>query len=105
MTLSEKCSAVITKKLPKKEKDPRGFIIPCTVGGLVDGKALANLRASINLMPYKIFQKLGLREPKSTTITLELADRSIRQPRVIIGDVLVKVDKLIFSHGFHHSRC
>ncbi|KAH7651017.1 hypothetical protein IHE45_20G029300 [Dioscorea alata] len=39
MTLSEECSALICNKLPKKEKDPGGFIVPCTIGGLVDKKS------------------------------------------------------------------
>ncbi|XP_039126953.1 uncharacterized protein LOC120263114 [Dioscorea cayenensis subsp. rotundata] len=79
--LSEECSALITNSLPNKEKDPRGFIIPCTIEGLIDEKELADLGASINLTPYKIFQKLGLGEPKSTPMMLQLVDRSIRQPR------------------------
>lgn len=55
MTLSEECFALITKKIPKNEKDPREFIIPYTIGGLVDEKAIADLRTSINLMTYRIF--------------------------------------------------
>lgn len=58
--LTEECSAQITNKLPKKEKDIGGFIISCTIRGLMDEKALANLGAGINLTPYRIFQKLGL---------------------------------------------
>ncbi|XP_039140517.1 uncharacterized protein LOC120277734 [Dioscorea cayenensis subsp. rotundata] len=100
MTLSEECSALLRNKLPKKEKDSGGFIVPCTIKGLVDEKALANLEASINLMPYKIFQKLGLGEPKPTNMTLQLADRSTRRLRGIIEDVLVKVDKFIFLVDF-----
>jgi len=96
LKLSEECSALICNKLPKKKKDPGGFIVPCTIEGLVDEKALADLGTSINLMLYKIFQKLGLGEPKATTMMLQLADRSIRQPRGIIKDVLVKVVKFIF---------
>ncbi|XP_039145567.1 uncharacterized protein LOC120282785 [Dioscorea cayenensis subsp. rotundata] len=96
VTLSKECSALITNKLFKKKKDPRGFIVPCTIGGLVNEKALADLGASINLIPYKIFQKLGLGEPKPTAMILQLTDRSIRQPRGIIEDILVKVDD-VFS--------
>ncbi|XP_039119120.1 uncharacterized protein LOC120255343 [Dioscorea cayenensis subsp. rotundata] len=80
VTLSGECSALITNSLPKKEKDPGGFIIPCTIGWLIDEKALADLGASINLMPYKIFPKLGLGESKPTPMTLQVANRSIRQP-------------------------
>lgn len=68
--LSEECSALITDKLPKKERDSGGFIIPFTIGGLVNEKALIDLGESINLMPSIIFQKLGLGELKSTIMTL-----------------------------------
>lgn len=67
VTLSEE---LITNKLPKREKDSRGFVIPYTIRGLMDEKTLADLGESINLMYYKICQKLGLGEPKPTTITL-----------------------------------
>ncbi|XP_039120721.1 uncharacterized protein LOC120257235, partial [Dioscorea cayenensis subsp. rotundata] len=100
VTLGEECSALITNKIPKKEKDPGGFIVHCTIGGLVNEKARADLGASINLTPYKIFQKLGLGELKPIAMTLQLADRSIRQPRWIIEDVLVKEDKFIFPVDF-----
>ncbi|XP_039145541.1 uncharacterized protein LOC120282757 [Dioscorea cayenensis subsp. rotundata] len=88
VTLSEECSALITNKLRKKEKNPGGFIVPCIIGGLVDEKAQVDLGESINLIPYQIFQKLRLGEPKATTMTLQLVDRSIRKPRGIIEDVL-----------------
>ncbi|XP_039123341.1 uncharacterized protein LOC120259954 [Dioscorea cayenensis subsp. rotundata] len=60
ITLSEECSAIISNRIPKKEKDLGGFIISCTVGGMLDVKALTDLWANINLMPDKIFQKLAL---------------------------------------------
>ncbi|XP_073120421.1 uncharacterized protein [Henckelia pumila] len=63
-------------------------------------KALCDLGASINLMPYSVFRKLSLGEPKSTRMSLQLADRSIKYPRGIIEDVLVKVDKFIFPVDF-----
>ncbi|XP_039145595.1 uncharacterized protein LOC120282817 [Dioscorea cayenensis subsp. rotundata] len=74
VTLSEECSTLLCNKLPKKEKDPGGFIVPCTIRGLVDEKALADLGATNNLMPYGIFQNLRLGEPKPTNMTLQLAD-------------------------------
>ena len=72
----------------------------CVIGELHIEKALSDLGASINLMPLSIFQKLNLGEITPTTITLQLADRSITYPRGIIEDVLVKVDKFIFSVDF-----
>ena len=58
---------------------------------------LCDLGASINLMPFSVFRRLGIGEVKPTTMSLQLADRSIKHPRGIVEDVLVKVDKIIFS--------
>ena len=54
-------------------------------------KALLDLGVSVNLLPYSVYQQLGLREP--TSITLSLADRSVKIPRGMVEDVLVQVDK------------
>ncbi|XP_052203119.1 uncharacterized protein LOC127808586 [Diospyros lotus] len=98
--LSEECSAIVQNKLPQKLKDPGSFTIPCIIGDICFDKVLCDLGASINLMPLTIFRKLGLGEPKPTTITLQLADRSIKHPKGIVEDVLVKVDKFIFPVDF-----
>ena len=100
MAMSEECSAILQKKLPPKLKDPGSFTIPCAIGNLVFGKALCDLNASINLMPWSIFKKLKLGEARPTTVTLQLADRSLTCLRDIIEDVLVKVDKFIFPVDF-----
>ncbi|KAL5558879.1 hypothetical protein UlMin_035090 [Ulmus minor] len=98
--LTEECSAILQRKLPQKLKDPGSFTIPCTIGDFEFDKVLCDLGASINLMPLSIFRKLGFGEVKPTTVTLQLADRSIKHPRGIIEDVLVKVDKFIFPADF-----
>ncbi|KAA3474487.1 protein kinase 2B, chloroplastic-like [Gossypium australe] len=61
---------------------------------------LADLRASINVMPYKMFKQLGLGKPKHTRISIQLEDSTIRYPKGIIEDVLVKIDKFIFLVDF-----
>ncbi|GAV83548.1 LOW QUALITY PROTEIN: hypothetical protein CFOL_v3_26994 [Cephalotus follicularis] len=94
--LAEECSATLQKKLPPKIKDPGSFTTPCTIGNLYFEKALRDLGTTINLMSLSIFRKLGLGEVKATSVTLQLADRSIKNPREIIEHVLVKVDKFIF---------
>ncbi|GKD63681.1 putative nucleotidyltransferase, ribonuclease H, partial [Tanacetum coccineum] len=86
--------------LPSKEKDPESFTIPCDIGQLHINNALADLGASISLMPYKMYEKLGLGEPKATRMSLELADRSIKYPRGIIENVLIKGDKFILLIDF-----
>ncbi|PIN05661.1 DNA-directed DNA polymerase [Handroanthus impetiginosus] len=100
VALTEECSAIIQNKLPPKLKDPGSFTIPCTIGTHFSGRALCDLGASINLMPYSIYRTLGLGEAKPTSITLQLADRSLTYPKGVIEDILVKVDKFIFPADF-----
>ena len=85
---------------PPKLKDPGNFTIPYAIGNLVFEKTLCDLGASINLMPLSIIKKLNLGEARPTTVTLQLADKSLTHPRCFIEDVLVKVDKFIFSADF-----
>ncbi|KAM6601047.1 hypothetical protein CsatA_020656 [Cannabis sativa] len=94
VALTEECSAVLQKKLPPKLKDPGSFNIPCSIGGSIQTKALCDLGASINLMPLSMFKRLKLGEAKPTTVTLQMADRSLTHPRGIIEDVLVKKGEL-----------
>nr|GFA56210.1 reverse transcriptase domain-containing protein [Tanacetum cinerariifolium] len=97
--LNENCSAVILKKLPKKLGDPGKFLIPCGFSEL-KCKALADLGASINLMPLSVWKKLGLPELIPTRMTLELANRAICTPDGIARDVFVPVARaLIDVHG------
>ena len=63
-------------------------------------RALLDLGASINLLPYSVYEQLGLGELKPTSMTLQLADRSVRLPRGIVEDVLVQVDKFYFPVNF-----
>ncbi|KAK5771938.1 hypothetical protein PVK06_048194 [Gossypium arboreum] len=94
------CSGILQNKLPHKLKDLGSFTIPCLIGSLDISHALADLGASINVMPYKMFKQLGLGKPKQTRMSIQLADKTIRFPRGIIEDVLVKVDKFIFPIDF-----
>ncbi|GJV54112.1 reverse transcriptase domain-containing protein [Tanacetum coccineum] len=98
--LNEHCSAVILNKLPKKLGDPDKFLIPCDFPGMDECLALADLGASINLMPLSVWKKLSLPELTPTCMTLELADRSITQPIGIAEDVYLKVGKFKFPADF-----
>ncbi|XP_062118595.1 uncharacterized protein LOC133832242 [Humulus lupulus] len=100
MALTEECSAILQRKLPQKLKDSGRFTIPCTIEEFECKHALCDLGPSINLKPLSIFRRLGLGEARPTTVTLQLADRSVKHPRGIIEDVLVKVDKFIFPADF-----
>ncbi|CAN6557791.1 unnamed protein product [Malus baccata var. baccata] len=98
--LSEQCSAVLLHKLPPKKKDPGSFTISCTIGSLDFHKVLIDLGASVNLMPYSVFQKLGEGELKPTSVSLQLADRSVTYPLGILEDVIIKVDKFYLPADF-----
>ncbi|GJT74387.1 reverse transcriptase domain-containing protein [Tanacetum coccineum] len=88
------------KKLPEKLGDPDKFLIPCNFPGMDVCHALADLGASINLMPISIWKKLSLPDLTPTRMTLELADRSITYPKGIAEDVFVKVGKFHFPTDF-----
>ncbi|GJW49928.1 reverse transcriptase domain-containing protein [Tanacetum coccineum] len=98
--LNENCSAMLLKKLPEKLGDPDKFLIPCDFLGMDVCHALADLGASINLMPLSIWKKLSLPELTPTRMTLELADRSITHPKGLAEDVFVKVGKFHFPTDF-----
>ncbi|GJT56510.1 reverse transcriptase domain-containing protein [Tanacetum coccineum] len=98
--LNEHCSAVILNKLPKKLGDPGRFLIPCKFPGMDECLALADLGASINLMPFSVWKKLNLPNLTPTCMTLELADRSISRPIGIAKDVNIKVGVFQFPADF-----
>ncbi|GJV05446.1 reverse transcriptase domain-containing protein [Tanacetum coccineum] len=98
--VNENCSAVILKKLPEKLRDSGKFLIPCDFPELVECLALADLGASIDLMPLSIWKKLSLPELTPIQMILELADRSTTSPSGIAEDVFVKVGKFHFPADF-----
>ncbi|KAL0303408.1 UNVERIFIED_CONTAM: hypothetical protein Sradi_6208900 [Sesamum radiatum] len=98
--LNKECSAILQNNLPPKLKDPGSFPIPCTIGNTGFDKVLCDLGATVNLMLYSIFEKLGMHELTLTIITLQLADRSIKYPRGIVEDVLAKVEIFIIPVDF-----
>ncbi|GKA87296.1 DNA-directed DNA polymerase [Tanacetum coccineum] len=100
VTMNERCSDVLLNKLSSKEKDPGSFTIPYQVSNLQINNALADLGASISLMPYTMYEKLALGEPKPTRMSLELVDSSIQYPRGIVKNVLIKVDKFVLPIDF-----
>ena len=83
-----------------KYKDPGSPTISVNIGGTCIDKALLDLGASVNLLPYSVYKQLGLGELKPTNITLSLAHRSLKIPKGIVEDVLVKVDKFYYLVDF-----
>nr|GEX93495.1 hypothetical protein [Tanacetum cinerariifolium] len=100
MRLNENCSAIVLKKFSKKLGDPGRFLIPCDFLEFDNCLALADLGASINLMPLSIWKKLRLPTLNDTKIVLELADRTISKPTGVAENVFVKVIKFYFPADF-----
>nr|GEU80877.1 DNA-directed DNA polymerase [Tanacetum cinerariifolium] len=95
--MNEHCLAVILNKLPRKLGDPSKFLIPCEFPGMDECLALADLGASINLMPFSVWEALSLLELTPTCMTLELMDRSVSKPIGITKDVSVKVGRALID--------
>nr|GEZ93746.1 reverse transcriptase domain-containing protein [Tanacetum cinerariifolium] len=98
--LNENCSIVVLKKLPQKLGDPGRFLILCVFLKIDNCLALADLGASINLMPLSIWKKLKLPTLNDTKMVLELADRTISKPTGVAENVFVKVGKFYFLADF-----
>ena len=98
--LTEQVSSIIQYKTLLKYKDPGSPTISINIGGTCINKALLDLGASVNLLPYSMYKQLGLGELKPTNITLSLADRSVKIPKGIVEDVLVKVDNFYYPVDF-----
>ena len=84
----------------RQYKDPGSPTISVNIGGTCIDKSLLDLGASVNLLPYSVYKQLGLEELKPTNITLSLTDRSVKIPKGIVEDVLVKVDKFYYLVDF-----
>ncbi|GJY12407.1 reverse transcriptase domain-containing protein [Tanacetum coccineum] len=87
-------------KLPPKETDPGSFILPCIIGNHSMSNALADLGASISIMPYSLFKRLGLGSLKLIKMTIKMDDRSMQSPKGIKENVLVKISNFIFPVDF-----
>nr|GEU58966.1 reverse transcriptase domain-containing protein [Tanacetum cinerariifolium] len=98
--LNEHCLAVLLKKFPEKLEDPGKFLIPCDFLRMAECLALADLCASINLMPLSVWNKLSLPDLSPTCMTLELIDRLISCPVGVAEDVFVKVGTFHFPVDF-----
>ncbi|GJX12729.1 ribonuclease H-like domain-containing protein [Tanacetum coccineum] len=86
--------------LPQKEQDPGSFTLPCFIHNISFDKALIDLGASVSIMPFYTYTNLGLGILSHTRLTIELADQTIKQPRGIAKNVLVRIGKFIFPIDF-----
>nr|GEY36543.1 reverse transcriptase domain-containing protein [Tanacetum cinerariifolium] len=104
--MNEHCSAVILNKLPRKLGDLEKFLIPCEFPGMDECLALADLGASINIMPLSVWEAFSLPELTPTCMTLELADRSVSKPIGIAKDISFKTSQaLIDVHKGELTLC
>ncbi|GJV06651.1 putative reverse transcriptase domain-containing protein [Tanacetum coccineum] len=90
----------IDKSTPRKEKDPRRFTLPCYINNVCFDNALADLGASVSVMPLSTYLNLGLGELAHTKLTVKLAYRSVKYPKGIAENVLVGIGKFVFPVDF-----
>ncbi|XP_073137326.1 uncharacterized protein [Henckelia pumila] len=87
--MHEECSTVLQNKLPQKSQDPGSFSIPCQIGSLLVDNVLCGLGSNINLTPHALAMKLGICNIEPTNI-------SLKYPRGVVENILVKIDKFIY---------
>ncbi|XP_070014427.1 uncharacterized protein [Nicotiana sylvestris] len=102
--MTHQVSEIVHSIAPKLE-DPGAFTISCTIGSADFAKALYDLGASINLIPYSVFKTFGIGQPRPTSMRLQMVDRTLKRPLGIIDDVLVRVDKFILPADFMILDC
>ncbi|XP_070029968.1 uncharacterized protein [Nicotiana sylvestris] len=105
VTLTQTCSAVVTRPIAEKLSDPGSFTILCTIGNFAFAKALCDLGANINLMPLAIYKRLGIGRARPTSMLLQMADRTVKRPFGILDDVLIQVGKFVFPADFVILDC
>ncbi|XP_052874599.1 uncharacterized protein LOC108455421 [Gossypium arboreum] len=101
VNVGENVSTVLQKKVPPKYKDQGMFAIPCEIGNIGIKKAMCDLGASINIMPYSIYKLINAGPLKKTGVIIQLADRTVVYPEGLLEDVLVKVNELVFPADFY----
>ncbi|CAM8954580.1 unnamed protein product [Rhodiola kirilowii] len=99
--MSTNVPAVIQRKVPPKCGDPGTYTIPCTIGNIRIENCMLDLGASINILPFSIYSCLRIGPLEPTSLTIQLEDRSCKQPEGKIEDVLVQVGELVFPADFY----
>ncbi|XP_070040157.1 uncharacterized protein [Nicotiana tomentosiformis] len=102
--VTHQVSAIVHSIAPKLE-DPGTFTIPCTIESAEFAKALYDLGANINLMPYSVFKTLGIWQLRHISMRLQMADRTMKRPLGVIEYVLVRIDKFILPVDFVILDC
>ena len=97
--LTEQVSALL-QHTPPKVKDPGLPTISYQIGNHIIERALLDLGASVNLIPYSVYEKLELGELQPTPVKIQLADRSVKVPCRMVEDALIKVGDLYYPVDF-----
>ncbi|GJY46992.1 reverse transcriptase domain-containing protein [Tanacetum coccineum] len=98
--LTEDCSVILQNKIPLKLGDPGSFLIPCKLANSVEYLALADLGASINLIPYSLYAALSGTTLKPTRMSIRLANHTYQYPMGVAENMLVQVRKFVFPVDF-----
>ncbi|GKB79333.1 hypothetical protein Tco_0946228 [Tanacetum coccineum] len=98
--MSPRYSALLQNLLPQKENDSGSFILPCSIRRLDFNNALADLGASIRIMPFFRFKRLGIGKLEPIDMVIEMTDNTTCIPKGIIKNLLIKVDKFILPIDF-----
>ncbi|CAM8927810.1 unnamed protein product [Rhodiola kirilowii] len=99
VALNHECSALFSKQIPQDER-PRPIHHSCSIGAMNFEHPLADIGASVSVMPLATYYKLGLEGMKATKMTLQLTNGTKRQPKGVIENVPVKVDKFYIPCDF-----
>ncbi|CAN6455565.1 unnamed protein product [Victoria cruziana] len=98
--LSARTSSLLQRRLPPKREDPGAPIISCMLGDIHVERALLDLGASVNVLPVCFYNTCGLEGLRPISMTIQMADRSVKRPRGVLEDVLIKIEDLIFPGDF-----
>nr|GEY18303.1 hypothetical protein [Tanacetum cinerariifolium] len=98
--MNPRCSTLLQNHLPPKEQDPGSYILPCSIGKLDFNNALADLGASINVMPLSMYKRLGIGKLEPINMVIEMDDDTKCTPKGIVENLLIKIDKFIFPVDF-----
>ena len=98
--LDTSISKLLSGLIPVKYKDPGSPTILCIIGQIIINQVLIDLGASINLLPFSVYQQLGLGDLHPTRVTIQLTDRSVKIPKGEITDVLIRVGEFIYPVDF-----
>ncbi|GJU63356.1 mitochondrial proton/calcium exchanger protein-like protein isoform X1 [Tanacetum coccineum] len=90
----------IDNSIPRKEKDPGSFTLPCYINNVCFENALADLGDNVSVMPLSTYLNIGLGELAHTKLIVELADKTVKHLKGIAENVLVGIDKFIFPIDF-----